>query len=155
MLAIVIIVVSNIELSACKNKSKYVIDIPDEAIVILPEEIHSKYPVYIYNSSKVKRDEIKYDPSYSKTSYEKFEIPLHIATKITQPIKDMFKGLFRLPKTRMPVNTLYNMLNKSDKLMSNINPLVGQDKSKYKMLVSAVDVGNLEIFMDDKIYVMD
>lgn len=152
VLSIVVIIISNIELWYCKRKSKFALDLPIENVTIQNGVFGFEYPVYIYNSSKTHRKDLKLLPSYNDNIYDKYEIPVHIGSKIMTPIKDAFKALTNLPHTRMPINTLYTTLNKSDTFLSTINPLIAPDKSKYRVLISKFDIDNIEIFIDDKIY---
>lgn len=152
MLAVLVYILANIELILCKNKSKLVIDIPPTSTVIQPEQLNLKYPIYIINKSKVKPEDLKYPPTFNKDNYKKFEIPIHIATKLNQPIKSMIGSIMNMPYTKLPINTIYTGLNQSDVLLNSINPLNGADKSKYRIMISNDDKDKIEMIIDDKIY---
>lgn len=153
-LAVVILIVSNIELMLCKNKSKFAIEIPKEVVILQPEKFGIRYPMYIYNSSNIKRKDIKFLPTYTDKTYVKYDIPIHVASKINAPLVNAWNGIKQLPYSKMPINTLYSAVNNSDSFMASINPINGGDKSKYKLLISTFDDNKIELFIDDRIYFM-
>lgn len=154
MLSLLLIIIANIELISCKNKSFYYIPIPVVSEIIQPEVLGTRHPVYIYNKNRIRESDLKFLPENIPEDYIKSAIPVHIANKLNEPIKQMAASLCNLPRTKMPFNTIYTGLNKSDDLLTSINPLNTTDKSKYRMLIHKVDVSNVELFMDDNIYFM-
>lgn len=153
VLAIVVIILSNLELYKNKKSSPFSIELPKSSAKIDTSVFDTINPIYIYNSVNVKKHELKLHPVYSDFVYLKYDVPIHIGAKLTQPIKDMWAAVKSLPFTKLPINTLYTGLNKSDTLLTNINPLISPEKGKYRMLVSKDDAGKVEAFIDnDRIY---
>lgn len=150
-LAIIVIILSNVELSHSKRSSALSMELPKTSFTIDPNKFGTKYPITIYNTNLIKRRQLKLQTN-ADILYVKHEVPVHIASKITQPIKDMWSIVKTLPFTKMPINTLYSGLNKSDTLLTTINPLINPDKGKYRMLIAKEDVGKVEAFIDDKLY---
>lgn len=152
LLAVLVYLLANIELTICKHKSKLVIDIPSISTMIRPEQLNLKYPIYIINKSRTKPEDIKYPSTVNKDNYKKFEIPIHIATKLNRPIKSMIGSVMNIPYTNLPIHTIYSGLNKSDELLNSINPLNSSEPSKYRILIANDDKDKIEMIIDDKIY---
>lgn len=152
LVALAVIVISSIELWRFKANAAYVTELPQDSIMINPKTLNLRWPIYIYNSARVKHADLKLDPSYTEDTYTKVDIPVHIGARIVNPIRDMLKSFVQLPKTRQPINLLYTALNKSDVVVSNVNPIIGADRPKYRMLISKHDADNCEVTIDEKLY---
>lgn len=152
ILALLVIILSNLEMYKSKQSSLLALNLPKISTTIPENKFGTKYPIYIYNAAKLKRNQLTLLPTKSDIVYIKHEIPVHVAAKIMQPLKDMWGVVCKLPFTKLPINTLYTGLNKSDTLLTNINPLINPDKGKYRMLIAKEDVGKVETFIDDKLY---
>lgn len=152
LLAVLVLILSNVELRNCKSRARYSIPLPADFSIIQPETVSMRYPIYIFNASRIKRSDIKYLPSYDEKIYRLHNVPVHLATKIDQPILSMYRMFRKIPKSNLPLNTLYRGLSKGDTLVNNLNPLSGSMKHKYKILIANVDSKYLEAFADDKIY---
>lgn len=152
IVSLAVIIISSVELWRFKSKSVHVMELPKDFVMIDPQILNLRWPIYIYNSSRVKHADLKLEPSYSESTYTKVDIPVHIGARLANPIRDMFKSFLQIPKTSQPINLLYMALNKSDVVVSNVNPVIGTDRPKYRMLISNHDAPTVEVTIDEKLY---
>lgn len=127
-------------------------DFPKTKVMITNTEIGTKYPVYVYNVKKVRKETFAKEITESDKEYVDTVIPIHLGARIVNPLKSMCKSLLNIPKSKMPLNNLYLGLSKSDEIMNNINPLAPIEDTEYRVMIHAMDVNKIEVFMDDKIY---
>lgn len=149
---LIVIILANIELYYNESHCRYKTIIPKKLVIISSKELGITHPVYVYNKTKIKRTDITYQLGFDESKYVKKKIPEHVASKIFSPIRDIGVGIKTIPKTRMPINTLYSSLGKSDEVIGNVNPLTYVDTSDYRMLIHKNDEGIEAFFASDMLY---
>ena len=150
-LAFIAVVTSYLEMRMSKRNSIYKMDFPKTKTMITNTELGTKYPVYVYNVTKVKKEAFE-EITESDKEYVDTVIPIHLGARIVNPLKAMCKSLINIPKSKMPMNKLYLGLSKSDEIINNVNPLAPIEDTEYHVMIHIMDVNKIEVFMDDKIY---
>lgn len=151
-LAFIAVVTSYLEMRMSKRNSIYQMEFPKTKTMISHTELGTKYPVYVYNTTKVKKEAFEAEITASDKEYVDTVIPIHLGARIVNPLKSMCKSLLNIPKSKMPLNKLYLGLSKSDEFMNNVNPLAPIEDTEYHVMIHIMDVNRIEVFMDDKIY---
>ena len=153
VVALVVLVMANLELYLNKRRSFATIAANKYSNILLPKDTGLMDPVYVYNSKKIKRRDLNYQVGYSTRMYSKRTIHEHIASRVMRPIKEFFYILKSIPKSYSPINTLYTSFGKSGEVLNNADPLTFNPLSDYKILSSKRD--NVEAFFSDgKIYLV-
>ena len=152
IVVVVIALLGNLELFINKRNCVVSVPISKDSNTLLPEYTGFKDPIYVYNSKKVKRKDLDYKLGYTEDKYIKKPIQEHIASKITHPLKELGAILKKVPKSKMPLNTLYSSFGKGGELINTADPLSYNSLSGYKMLTSTRD--NAEAFIaGNKLYI--
>ena len=151
-IVLMVILLSRIELYINERKSMISVSVLKNSCVLLPSYTGLKDPVYIYNSNKVKKKDLRYEGGYVKSEYVKKDIHEHVASKIFTPLNDLGKLLKSIPKSKMPLNSIYLTLSKSGEIINTADPLSYNSLSGYRLLTSKRD--NVEAFIaHNKIYI--
>ena len=152
-IALVVILLANIELYFNKKHCVLSLTLSKNTNTLMPENTGFMDPIYIYNSKHIKRRDINYQPGYNERQYVKKTLDEHVASKISHPFKDLTKLLASIPKSKTPINDLYSTVGKSGEIINTIDPLSYNPVSNYKMLTSTRD--NAEAFVsDNKVYII-
>ena len=118
---------------------------------ILPSKTGLNDPIWIFNTKNVKANQIDYPRSYNKNNYVKYSINEHLASKLNKPIKELFDSLAKIPRSSMPLHTLYTTISKGEDAVFSIDPgSVIPIKSNYKIIHSTRD--NIETFINNDTY---
>lgn len=153
VIAVVVIILANIELYVNKKHCALSLTLSKNSNTLLPENTGFEDPIYIYNSKHVKRKDLIYQPGYVEEEYVKKVLNEHVASKISHPFKDLTKMVSSMPKSRTPINDLYTTLSKGGEIINTVDPLSFDPASNYKMLTSKRD--NAEAFISgDKLYIV-
>ena len=152
IIVIVIIALANLELYINKHNCMASVSLSKDSSVLLPEYTGFMDPVYVYNSKKVKRRDLDYQLGYNEGKYIKKHIQEHVASKISNPLKELGILLKKIPKSKTPINTLYSTFGKGGEIISTADPLSYNPLSGYKMLTSIRDGADAFIAYD-KLYI--
>lgn len=142
VLMVIVVLLANIELWYNKRKCKCKTNMPKISTVIMPNTSGMSKPIYVYNKDKIKKRDLDFQLGFNDNDYIKKKIGEHVASKIAVPLRDIFGGILNVPKSKTPINTLYNSLGKSDEALLTANPLTFTDANKYRMLISKADAMN-------------
>lgn len=155
MIMIILLVISSIELYINKRKAIWCASPSQGGIVIMPDsskKAKTTDPIYIYNSKKIKREDLDYQIGYDENLYTKKRINEHIASKINTPIKSIISSVMLLPSSSTPINDIFEAIGKSSDVVTSVDPSSTKE-TKYKMLTSIRD--DVEAFMaGGKIYIV-
>lgn len=150
---VVIILLSVIELYIAKHLSILSFSIPKTQLTIQPILNINKHPIYIYNSSKIKRGQLNYSIGYNENEYTKHKINEHIGSKICNSTKDVVSCMFNIHKSKTPIDSLYNLLGKSDDVINTVNPSLN-NKNNLRVLIHNDDNIYKLIHINDNIYIL-
>ena len=153
IIVLIIIALSNLELYINKRNCVVSVSLSKDSSVLLPEYTGFMDPVYIYNSKKVKRRDLDYQLGYNEGKYTKKHIQEHVASKISNPLKELGTLLKKIPKSKTPINTIYSTFGKSGEIISTADPLSYNPLSEYNMLTSLRDDADAFI-ADNKLYIV-
>ena len=152
-IVITIIILANLELYMNKRNCIFSVSLSKDSSVFLPEYTGFMDPVYVYNSKKIKKRDLNYQVGYNEGKYIKKNIQEHVASKISNPLKELGSLLKKIPKSKTPINTLYSTFGKSGEIINTADPLSYNPLSGYKMLTSIRD-GADAFIANDKLYVI-
>jgi len=152
--ALIVLLVANIEMYINKNNSIYSGQLMKRYVYIPPETSGLQDPIWIFNSKNIKAKDIQYPNGYNKRKYTKSVIDEHLASKLNKPLKELLQSLRHLPKSSMPLNTLYTTISKGEEAVYSVDPgTIAPIKSKYKIIHSIRD--NIETFINnDRYYIV-
>lgn len=153
IIVIIIILLANLELYINKRSCVVSVSLSKDSSVLLPEYTGFMDPVYIYNSKKVKKRDLNYQLGYNERKYITKKIQEHVASKISNPLKELGTLLKKIPKSKTPINTIYSTFGKSGEIISKADPLSYNPFSEYKMLTSVRD-GADAFIADNKLYIV-
>ena len=146
VITIILIILAYLELKRCRKICKFKSLLPQDYYVILPRFSGLNYPVYIYNSSKVHRRDIKYERDYNAKDYRKMKLNEHIIPKLYKCLMKSFSTFRSIIKSNTPISTLYKSISGVDDIINTVNPMT-MDVTKYKMLIHKDDMKN-DVFVD-------
>lgn len=152
LIVVLVFVLANIELYINKKSCILSIDLSKRYNIILPEYTGFSDPIYIYNTKNVKRNEIMYRPGYNEKNYVKKKLSEHVASKISRPFRDIVKTVLLLPKSKTPINDLYEAVSRSSDMKNIIHPLCSSF-GDYRMITSKRDDAD-GFVSDKKIYII-
>lgn len=152
MVVLIIVVMAHLELAWNTHHSRCIMSLPKTFVKIAsPKETFNvksadgfiagsstdtlSKPVYIYNKNKLSRKTLATSEGFDINEYDKRIVHEHVASKIMNPVREIFNGIGHLSKTKTPIDTIYNCLGNSDSIIGNVNPLTYADDSGYRMLV--------------------
>lgn len=150
VLCLFVLLIANIEMLINEYSSVYDVEVPKKYIIVKNDLF--KKPVYIYNKDKVHKHDIHYLSGYNENEYTKKYISEHVASKLNNPIKELFTSLADVPWSKTPINTLYKSLSKSDDIINNVNPLIDIPKNNIYMLISLEDNNKETFISNNRIY---
>ena len=140
VVAVVVLVLSNIELFINKNNAVYSNKLCKTYEIIPPEKTNLKDPVVIFNTKKLHSRDLKLSSIYDKNNYIKQQMSEHIASKLNRPLIELIDILKHFKHTSMPINTLYQTISKGEETVMNADPSVsGTIEPEYKIIHSARD----------------
>ena len=154
MVVCLVIILANIELYYNEHRCRFDAQMPKKCLVIMPKDSGLEFPIYVYNKSKVKKRDLDYQLGYNSNDYIKRQVPEHVASKITGPIREIASGIKRIPTTKMPVNALYSSLGKSDAVISSANPLMYTDANDYRILIHKHDALAEAFIANGRLYIL-
>ena len=152
IIVVILLIVANIELKIVEQKAIYTIPLNKTYLVLSPDKTGLNDPIYIYNSKYIKSKDVPKLNGFNNNNYIKSQIDAHLASKLNSKVSDLFNTVGRIPKSSMPINTLYSVVSKGEEIASTIDP-ASADRMSYKALQSTRD--NIEFFINnDQLYIM-
>ena len=145
VITIVVSIVANIELAITKRKCVYSGQLMKGCVMLSPEQTGLSHPCWIYNSKYIKGRNIAYPNGHNKSKYAKRIIDEHFASKLNRPIGDFLHSLASVPKSKMPLNSLYNAIMKGEIMATNADPMSNSSLTNYRLIHSKQD--RLECFI--------
>lgn len=153
VISIIVIIVANIELFITKRKTIFSGPLTKNFVVIKPKYTGFSEPVWIFNSKNMKAKQIPHSNGFNKNEYDKYVIEEHFASRLNRPLREFFDSLKSIPKSKMPMNTLFNAIYKGEVLASSADPAAVIKPSSYKIIHSKQD--NVEAFIaGDNFYLL-
>ena len=153
-ISVIVLIIANLEMYINKNKSIYSGQLMKRYEYITPAKSGLHDPVWIFNSKNIKAKDIEYPRGHNKSKYVKSHIDEHLASKLNRPLKELLQSLVKLPRSSMPLNTLYTTISKGEEAVFSVDPgSIVPIKSNYKILHSTRD--NIEAFIsNDQFYIL-
>lgn len=148
--AIIVVLIANIELYINKQKAIYSSSLVKRYEMLTPRKTGLQDPIWIFNTKNVHAKDIQFPHGFNKNKFTKSRIQEHLASKLNRPISDLFTYLKHLPKSTMPINTLYNTISKGEEAVFNVDPGSGTAETNYKIIHSKRD--NIETFISGDQY---
>lgn len=145
--ALIAIIISLFEIHRSKRIARFKSLPPYTYFVVLPKYSGLKHPMYVYNTVKTHRRDIKYEPGYVADDYVKYRIHEHLVSQLGRNVNKMLGFAKMSFKSKVPINTLYQSLRTSSDIMNAINPMT-IDPTKYKALIHKDDIRS-DIFISD------
>ena len=154
IIALIVLVVSNIELFINKNKSVYSEKLCKTYITISPNKTGLRDPIVIFNTKRIHGRDLDLTSIYGTNNYIKRPMNEHIASKLNRPLVELIDILKHFKHTSMPINTLYQTISKGEETVMNADPSVsGSVEPTYKIVHSIRD--NIEPFVSgERFYVV-
>lgn len=152
IIIIVLLIVANVELKLVEQKAIYTVPLNKTYLILPPSKTGLQEPIYIYNSKKIKSKSVPKISGYNENSYKKCCVDKHLATKLNDKLKELVSVVTKVPKSSMPINTIYSVISKGEEMASTIDPAIN-DTSYYRALHSVND--KIEFFINnDILYIM-
>ena len=154
IIAVIVLVISNIELFINKNKSVYSNKLCKTFEIIPPEKTNLHDPIIIFNTKRTHARDLNLQDKYKNKAFIKQRMDEHIASKLNRPLVELVDILKRFSQTSMPINTLYQSISKGEETVMNADPGVsGSIIPEYKIVHSARD--SIESFVSgEKFYIL-
>ena len=143
--AIVVVIIANIEMYINKKKAIYTTPLVKRYAVLTPNQTGLQDPIWIFNTKNIHAKDIRFPNGFNKNKFTKERVQEHLASKLNRPIGDLINYVRRLPKSSMPINTLYNTISKGEEAVFGVDPSSGTAESNYKIIHSKRD--NIETFI--------
>lgn len=150
---VILLIISYCELQKFKKNCKFKSFLPEKYYILLPQYTGLNMPIYIYNSQKCKKNEIRFENNFNKNEYYKVKLIEHLISKMDNGLKKIFGTIKCVKKSKVPINTLYKSLMPCGNIVTEINPL-SSNVSKYKALIHKLDL-NSDIFISDNMLFVD
>ena len=151
LIAIITLLISNIELHHIKGKAIYSGPLPKTYDILTTRQTGLHEPVYIFNSKNIKFRELPKHPGFNINHYIKTEITEHIASKLNSKLIAFKNAFMRVPKSTMPIHTLYDSISKGEQIVMAADPATFDD-NKLRIAYSKND--NIEFFASgDRFYI--
>lgn len=155
LITVIVSIFANIELFITKRRAFYDVPITKNFVMLKPEYTGLSKPVWIFNSKNIKSRNIPHSNGFNKNEYTKYRIEEHLASKLNRPLKEFFTTIKQIPKSKMPLNALFNTISKGEVFATSVDPgTINNRASDYKIIHSKND--NIETFIaDDRIYLLN
>ena len=151
VISIIVLLVSNIELYAVKGKAIYIGPMPKTYVVLSTKQTGLREPIYVFNSKNVKFRDLPKHPGFNSNHYVKCEVSEHLASKLNNKFKEFSKTFAHIPRSSMPVHTLYDTISKGEQVVMMTDPGTSEG-SKLRIAHAKTDA--VEFFTsDDKFYI--
>lgn len=151
IIVLAVIILSYIELDRNKYKSVYSCKLPDKYIIIDISNMEGiKYPIYLYNSSKISEKDIINTELVDANNYKSHKIHSHLFSDIAHFTSKIVSKMKKVIHSKMPINSLYKAAPVLSYGVAVINPLSPDKISEYKVFSNKAD--SFESFISDNVF---
>jgi hypothetical protein len=126
IIAFVVLLLAIIEVQINTHTSIISFEAPKDHLVVRHPRL--KRPLIIVNG-----DKNLFEKYNLRGDYMVVDVPEHVVGKVLRKMKTFCKEIYAHYGTKTPINSIYNLVGKSDELFDLIDPVVEAKKNTYKM----------------------
>lgn len=154
IVSVIVCIIANVELFISQHKASYSCPLVKDYKIITPKESGLTHPMYLFNTKYIKSKSIPFHKGFNKNNYQKVQLEKHLATRLNQPIIEFVSTLSKVPKSKMPLNTLFSAVSKGEEIANNADPSYNSKPTTYKLIYHKNN--NVEAFITgDKFYLLN